>query len=283
MGRTIDQAGTSRYVKADGITLHYHDIGEGPVVVWVHGGGLGANSWGNYAANLPAFVDNYRNLLFDMPSYGKSDKVRIDEPVLRFNARKIVAALDELGVEKARFIGNSMGGGTTTAIAVDHPERVERLVLMGSVGIARHFLTASGELPAGVPLIKEMFASPDIDRGMLEKFLKVMCYDHSLITEELLDARLASARQHKQELEALGGAFPIFDDLEPDLGRITAPTLLLWAREDNFVTPEAAVALQRGIADATLVLVPSCGHWIQYERRELFNKLVTEFFRGELA
>lgn len=279
---TVSESGSSRFVKADGMTLHFNEVGEGAPVVWIHGGGPGASSWGNFQANMAQFGQGYRNLLFDMPGYGKSDKVAIEEPVLNFNARQIAAALEELGIEKAHFVGNSLGGGTSCRVAIDYPDKVDRLVLMGAAGMMQHSATPTGEMPPGIAVLMEMFGGT-IDRDLISRFVTLMCYDKNLVTNEMIEGRLAAALKHHQELVAAGAnSAPNLQDLGPDVHRVQSPTLLIWGREDNFVTVEAGVAYARGIQDARLVVVPRCGHWVQYERLELFNGLVSSFFRGEL-
>jgi pimeloyl-ACP methyl ester carboxylesterase len=279
---TLTEGLTGNYVEADGITLHYNEVGEGTPLVWIHGGGPGANSWSNFAANLPDFPGGYRHLLFDMPGYGKSEKVAIGERLFAYNARRIVAALRRLGVERAHFVGNSMGGGTSARIAIDHPEMVERLVLTGAAGMLAHSHTSAGELPDGLKVLMELFDG-DITPERIERFARLMCYDQALVTPELLRVRLEGAREHNRALrEADAVSRPNLEDLEPDLGAIGCPTLLVWGREDNFVPVRAGLAYQHGIPDARLVVLPRCGHWVQYEKLTLFNSLVAQFLTGEM-
>lgn len=282
MTAVLSERSTTRFVEADGMTLRYNEVGEGTPLVWIHGGGPGATSWGNFSANLPDFPPGYRHLLFDMPGYGASDKVRIEQNVFAFNARQIATALGRLGVQRAHFIGNSMGGGTSARIAMAYPELVDRLVLMGAAGMMQHSLTPEGELPPGLQVLMEMFDG-EVTPELIERFARLMCFDQALVTPELLQMRLSGARDHMDQLRAADAVQrPQLEDLEPDLGLVGCPSLLIWGREDHFVPVEAGVAYERGIADARLVVLPRCGHWVQYERLELFNTLVTMFFAGEL-
>ena len=107
--QTLTEESTSRFVQAGDIKLHYNEAGTGEALIMLHGGGPGASGWSNFRTNIGAFSDKYRTMLLDMPQYGKSDPVVIDGDATRYNAQAIKAMFDELGIEKAHFIGNSFG------------------------------------------------------------------------------------------------------------------------------------------------------------------------------
>src|SRR5215218_9919409 len=125
----VDEATTSRFVQAGGVRLHYHDVGSGEHVIMLHGAGPGASSWSNFSRNVDAFARNHRALLVDMPQYGKSDKVVIEGGRLTYTARVLRDMLDVLGIQRAHFVGNSMGGQAAIKLAIDAPERVDKLVV----------------------------------------------------------------------------------------------------------------------------------------------------------
>src|SRR5262245_22079454 len=129
---------TSRTAKAAGLTLHYHEAGpaEAPVVIMLHGGGPGASGWSNFGANLPVFAGQFRTLLVDQPCFGRSDKPELDGDYFSFSAAAVAGLMDELGIGKAHFIGNSLGGGTAVRMALNHPDKVAKLVLMGPGGVS---------------------------------------------------------------------------------------------------------------------------------------------------
>lgn len=136
----IDHDSTSRTVKAGGLTLHYHEAGPAdagaPVVIMLHGGGPGASGWSNFGGNLPVFAEHFRTLLVDQPCFGASDKPELDKDFFSFSADAVAALMDELGISRAHFIGNSLGGGTSTRMALNHPDKVDKLLLMGPGGIS---------------------------------------------------------------------------------------------------------------------------------------------------
>ena len=125
---------TSRVAKAGDLQLHYHEAGTGAPLVLLHGGGPGASAWRNWKQNLPALAGHFRVLAVDQPGYGRSDKPLVRGGMWEFYARAVRDLLDELGIERTHFVGNSLGGGTTLKFALDHPERTDRLVLMGPAG-----------------------------------------------------------------------------------------------------------------------------------------------------
>src|SRR5205085_10054779 len=115
----IDETSTSRFVQAGGVRMHYNEVGSGPPVIMLHGTGPGASSWSNFARNVEAFASSFRALLVDMPQYGKSDKVVIEGGRLTYTANVLKDMLDALGIGKAHFVGNSMGGQVAMKLAID--------------------------------------------------------------------------------------------------------------------------------------------------------------------
>ena len=105
----------SQYVEADGVTYHYHDVGEGAPTIFLHGGGPGCTGWSDFGPVAPYFSQDRRCVIVDILQYGKSEKCLISGPMWDFHAAKTVALMDALGIEKADFICNSWGG--TIALA----------------------------------------------------------------------------------------------------------------------------------------------------------------------
>ena len=122
---------TGKYAQVGNIRLHYHEAGEGEPLLMLHGGGPGAGGWSNFSRNIGPFAGKYRTLLLDQPGFAKSDKPAMSGALGETFARIIKDFLDVLGIEKAHFLGNSMGGLVSTKFALLFPERAGRLVLMG--------------------------------------------------------------------------------------------------------------------------------------------------------
>lgn len=123
-----------RIIKANGVDVSFLDEGSGSALVMLHGSGPGASGWSNYSRNITAFSKHYRVICPDLPGFGASEVKPIDGPIPGFWADIIAALLDELGIPKAHFIGNSMGGMVALKIALERPTLVDKLILMGPGG-----------------------------------------------------------------------------------------------------------------------------------------------------
>ncbi|MEU8527628.1 4,5:9,10-diseco-3-hydroxy-5,9,17-trioxoandrosta-1(10),2-diene-4-oate hydrolase [Streptomyces sp. NPDC048629] len=283
---SLDYANTSRTAKtAAGLTLHYHEAGpaDAPVVIMLHGGGPGASAWSNFGANLPVFAEHFRTLLIDQPCFGRSDKPELDRDYFSFSAAAVAGLLGELGIEKAHFIGNSLGGGTAVRIALDHQHVVDKLLLMGPGGISVNLFSA--DPTAGIKQLFAFNSAPEPTRELMRAFLLTMAYDPAIVTDAFVeerytqavdpDARLGSAR--------MGAAFanPAWQQdtmLWREAHRITRPTLLTWGREDRVNPLDGALLALKAIPDARLHVFPHCGHWAQTEAFDAFNRLALDFF-----
>jgi len=265
-----------RLVDAGEIRLNLVETGAGEPLVWLHGAGPGATGISNFRGNLPAFA-GHRNLVFDLPRFGKSDKPVLSlergEMFAPYAAEAIAHALDGIGIERCSLIGNSMGGATAIRFAAEHPEKVNRLVLMAAAGTVP--ADWDGGFPEGLLKIVEWMHSGPSEQ-LVREFAALQVHDPDTITEEMIEERLKGAADPEivstnRETNALPG------DLNPDLARVTAPTLLLWGREDRFIPLEWGLNALRHIPDAEMRILPRCGHWVQFEKREQFNQIVKDF------
>ncbi|MFD8634210.1 4,5:9,10-diseco-3-hydroxy-5,9,17-trioxoandrosta-1(10),2-diene-4-oate hydrolase [Streptomyces sp. NPDC059533] len=279
----ITYESTSRTAKAGGLTLHYHEAGprSGPVLILLHGGGPGASAWSNFGRNLPHFAEDFRTLLVDQPCFGKSDKPEPDKDFFSFAADAIAALMDELGIEKAHFIGNSLGGGTATRMALDHPHKVDKLLLMGPGGISLNLFSA--DPTEGIKRLFEFSGSAEPTRAQMRAFLTTLVYDPAIVTDELVEERYTQATDPEAALgnARMGAAFakwPQGTQLWREAHRITCPVLLTWGREDRVNPIDGAFVALKAIPDARLHVFPHCGHWAQTEAAAEFNRLATDFF-----
>ncbi|WP_405981176.1 4,5:9,10-diseco-3-hydroxy-5,9,17-trioxoandrosta-1(10),2-diene-4-oate hydrolase [Streptomyces sp. NBC_00158] len=274
---------TSRFVRAGGLTLHLHEAGppDAPALIMLHGGGPGASGWSNFGANLPHFAGRFRTLLVDQPCYGRSDKSEPDRHYFAHSARATVALMDELGIERAHFIGNSLGGGTAARIALDHPGRVAKLLLMGPGGISLNLFSA--DPTEGIRRLTEFAAAPEPSRAQMRTFLTTLAHDPAVVTDALVEERYAratdpEARLGNARMAASFAKWPEATMLWRDAHRITCPVLLTWGREDRVNPVDGALLALKAIPDARLHVFPRCGHWAQTEAADEFNRLATAFF-----
>src|ERR1700723_996284 len=131
----ISEASTSKYAMAGDVKIHYNEVGTGPVLICIHGAGPGASSWSNFAGNVEAFAAEHRVLLVDMPEYGKSAKIHIGFPKLTNLAKIMRDFMDALNIDRADIGGNSFGGQVALKMAIDYPERVGHIVMIGSAPV----------------------------------------------------------------------------------------------------------------------------------------------------
>lgn len=269
---SVTEAGTSKYVQAGQIRIHYNEAGTGPVALMLHGGGPGASGWSNFQRNIGPLSESYRVILVDLPGFGKSDSVVINEPRSQFNARILSELLDALQIEKASLIGNSMGGATALNFATDYPDRIDKLVVMGSAGAGQSLFVPTPT--EGIKVLNQVFDNPTAE-GM-RRLIQLMVYDASFLTEELLQQRLQAAL-NPQHLEARKKSATVQRDLSRDLSKVKTRTLIIWGRDDRVVPLDGSLRLLWGIPDVELHIFGRCGHWAQFEHAEEFNRLVIDF------
>lgn len=271
-------APTSKFAQAGAVKIHYVEAGTGDPVVCIHGGGPGASGWSNFKQNLPGLAEHFHVMLVDLPQFGKSDKPVIEGGRLAFWARAMRDFLHDLGIEKATFIGNSMGGGTSLKTAIDHPDKVDRLVLMGSAGHSTSLFTPTPT--EGIKELRSYYDAPSPER--MRALINLFVYDQSRVTDDLVQERYESSVApdlldlHERE-RASGARAAGAEVLTGDLGKVRAKTLIVWGADDRFVPLDHALAFLRGIKGARLHVFSECGHWAQVEHAEEFNRLVIDF------
>jgi len=268
----------STFVQAGGVRLHYNDIGAGSAVVCLHGGGPGASGWSNFNQNVPALSAKYRLVLVDMPQFGRSEKVVIQEGRLTYVARVLKDFLDRLGIAKAHFIGNSMGAQTALKFAIDYPDRIDRLVALGNGAVTQTVLTPRPT--EGVKLIQAFYKGAGPTREKLRRLIETLVYDSSFLTDALLEQRFAAAND--PETVALWSKNPPpNEDIGALLGKVACRTLLIWGIEDRFSPIEGGLALLKRLKDARLHVFAQCGHWAQVEKAREFDRLVLDFLGSD--
>jgi 2-hydroxy-6-oxonona-2,4-dienedioate hydrolase len=260
--------------------IHYNDIGEGEVVVMLHGSGPGASGWSNFHRNIDALANaGYRVVLVDSPGWSKSDPIVLEAGTSRTasNAAAVAGVLDAIGAKKAHLVGNSMGGASALHFAVDYPERLGKLVVMGG-GAARQSLFVP-QPAEGIKLINQLYHQPTMEN--LKRMLNVFVYDPSKLTPELVEARFENMMKRRDHLENFVASLknnPVpRDELSARIGSITSPALVIWGRDDRFVPLDAGLRIVWTLQDAQMHIFSQCGHWAQWEHADKFNRLVLSF------
>jgi pimeloyl-ACP methyl ester carboxylesterase len=263
------------YVDVGGVSTHYHDVGEGPPVVLLHGSGPGVSAWANWQHAIPALAETHRVLALDSVGFGataRPDDVRYS---LRTWTDHVWGFLDALGLGQVSLIGNSLGGRISLQMAEDDQSRLDRIVLMGAPGVGM-------TLTDGLKALRSYEPSPDAMRDLLRTYFAV---DPTLISDELVRIRYeASAAPGAHEAYHLmffhpdhaGGELAI---TEEQVRGVTRPVLLVHGREDQIVPADVAWRMLHLLPDADLHVFARCGHWTQIERADDFNRVVAEFLR----
>lgn len=267
---------------ANGERISYHEAGDGPdVLVLLHGSGPGVSAWSNFGANLPVLSQQFRTVMPDLPGFGQSDLPTLDDVYSRIAAHRIIELASGLGLARVHLLGNSMGGNIAAEIALAAPELVGRMVLMGPGGLAVNlFLPSESE---GARRLFEFLDAPS--REAMVAWLRTMVHDHQMITDEMVDERMANAAA-PGAIEAAKAIFATFFEprtpqhhvpLWQRAAQITTPTLITWGRDDLMLPYESAHFAFRQLPDAELHAFARCGHWAQVERKDDFERLVLDF------
>lgn len=276
---------SSRVVTVEQRQIFLLECGTGPAVLMLHGGGPGASGLSNYARNVGALSRHFRLLVPDMPGYGQSTKGLDQADPFGDLARSMVGLLDALGVAQAHVIGNSLGGACGLRMALDQPERVDRLVLMGPGGVN----TTRGLPTAGLRRLLGYYTGEGPTREKLRRFIcEDLVFDGAQVPESVIDARYEAsidpevmARPPLQRPKGIPKFSRIDFTRDIRLRTCQTPTLLLWGREDRVNRPSGAVALQRRMPHCDLHLFSRTGHWVQWERAHEFNAVATAFLRQD--
>jgi 2-hydroxy-6-oxonona-2,4-dienedioate hydrolase len=283
----IIQESTSRFVQVTegplkDFRIHYNDAGTGEAVVMLHGSGPGASGWSNFHRNVESFVKaGYRVLLVDSPGWSESDPIVVESGSrVVHNAAAVKGVLDSVGIEKAHLIGNSMGGTSAMQFALDFPDRINKLIVMGGGGTGQSMFVPMP--PEGIKLISALYRQPSFEN--LKRMLDVFVYDTSALTEDLIQGRLKSMMIHEDHLRnfvqsADTNPRHLAIDLTSRLAEIQASTLITWGRDDRFMPLDSGLRLLWSLPNAQLHVFSKCGHWAQWEHAEKFNRLVIEFLK----
>lgn len=279
---TIDHDKTLREVTTSRGVLRYHEAGDGPPLLLLHGSGPGVTGWRNYRGNLAFFAQHFRCLVLEFPGFGVSDDFG-GHPMLDAQG-SVVAFVDALGLDRVDVIGNSMGGGAGINFAINHGDRIGKLVTIGGIGV-NIFSPGPSE---GIRLLQEFTEEPS--RRRLVDWLHSMVYDPDLVTEELIEERwtLATDPDTLTAARRMYGkaAFAVMMDMMRNadlplpwalMHKVKAPTLLTWGRDDRVSPLDMALVPMRTIPDAELHVFPNCGHWVMIEAKTAFEQTALGF------
>ena len=274
MSATPSNPEIGQSITAAGIRTNYHDSGgAGAPVLLIHGSGPGVSAWANWRLVMPALAQQARVIAPDMVGFGYTE--RPQDFVYNMDAwvRQAVGLLDALGIERTDLVGNSFGGGLSLALAIAHPERVRRLVLMGSAGVSFPLTEGLDAVWGYTPSVENMRAIMDyfaFDQGLMSDDLARLRFEASIRPgfQESFAAMFPAPRQ--RWIEALASA-------EADIRALPHQALVIHGREDRVIPLSTSLTLSSWIQRSQLHVYGQCGHWTQIEHAARFARLVGDF------
>lgn len=271
----LNYESTSRFVQAGAIKLHYHEAGNGPVLLCIHGGAPGAFGWGNLGRNMESLAKYFRVIVVDLPGYGQSDKPKQQHGRNAMYARCIVDMMDALSIDRAHILGMATGGAVAIRIAVENPELVNKLILVSSAGGHTMF----SRRPK-VSASQIYYGGDGPSKQKMHDYLSQLVFAPDSITEEIVNERYEASIDPEFADTAPEGRTSVRhtpEDLWKRLEEIQAETLIVWGRENQAQPFENAIFMFSQIKQAQLHIFGNCGLWVPYERMNEFNDLVINF------
>lgn len=251
---------------------YFFEVGEGDPLILIHGGGAGADGWSNWASSLPHFDKRMRTFVVDMVGFGRSDKPDPSQFTYSQDARnrQLIHFIEALGLTKVNLIGNSMGGATALGVALERPDLVANLVLMGAAGLDSQM---SPELASimnydftleGMRRIGDALTNPNY--VMSEEQLRYR-YELSLDpdAQAAYTATMAWVRENG------------FGYTAEQIAQVKTRTLVFHGKDDKVVPLTDAFKFLGLLDNSTGYLMPNCGHWVMNEYPEAFSKIVLDF------
>jgi 4,5:9,10-diseco-3-hydroxy-5,9,17-trioxoandrosta-1(10),2-diene-4-oate hydrolase len=271
-------------VTIDGVNVHYVQAGEGPVVLLLHGVGTSLVTW---CRNIQPLADaGFTVIAPDLPGHGDSDKPRRLRYDPAAGAGLIGQFLTALNVDRASLVGNSAGGLVAALFSLEHPQKIDRLVLVAPGGMGRQ---VSGFLRLiSLPFVGEVIYRPWLFRLMglnRRLFYRPLLFPSEVSTEmDRVRALPGSARAALSSIRS-SVDYRGFREEQLVLHRLpglTVPLLTVWGENDRLIPVSQAESLRETVPQGMVRTIPQCGHWPQMEKADEFNVLVTRFLEGAL-
>ena len=267
------------------ITVAYIDEGQGDdVLLLIHGLGTNAKSW---IKNIPALSKEYRVIAVDLPGYGKSEKGNYKYS-MSFYAQVLTEMLDVLGIEKATFVGHSMGGQIAMVTALTYPDMVDKLVLVDPAGFER-FTEGEGDWMTAAYTIELVRDTPirNIDVNLKMNFYDPP-EDAAFFVTDRIQIRGAKGFEDYCYAVTRNVTGMIDEPVWGKLDQIKQKTLIFFGEEDGLIpnpylhggrTECIAKIGKDEIPNNKLVMIPECGHMSQFEKFDVVNKEIIDFMK----
>lgn len=264
-------------VQVGDLDIHFHSHGPeaGDVVVFVHGSGPGASGYSNFKKNIDAFTAAGKRVIIpDLPGFGYSSKPTNRDYTTEFFSTHLVGLLDAISVPRFALVGNSLGGAVSIRVALDHPDRVSKLILMAPGGIEE--LETYLAMPAMAKMINN-FVDGKLDRDGLRHVLETLVYDPRHVTDALVSERWAILEQQPPDVLARMKV----PNMEAELSGIQCPVLSFWGVDDELLPASGGGKITRACKPSRHIELAECGHWVMVEHTRLFNAACLDFLEHD--
>ena len=268
-----------KYIDVKGVKTHYHEDGQGEVILLIHGSGPGVSAWANWRLVFPILSQHFHLYAPDVVGFGYTDRPEGINYSIDVWADQMIDFVETIGETKISIIGNSFGGAIALHIAKKRPDLIKRLILMGSMGIDHQISDGLDQVWGYTPSFENM-----------KDLIKLFTFDQSIAeNDDLVEMRFKSSMQEGFQ-ESFSSMFP-----EPrqqhvsamalsieQLGKINFPVLLIHGRDDRVIPlQDTSYKLALALPNAQLHVFPECGHWVQIEKTKEFAGQVIEFLKEE--
>lgn len=255
---------------AEGELTHYHELGEGTPILFLHGSGTGVTAAANWWLNLPQLSEHGRCIAIDSIGYGQTIAADNVEYGIKEWVRHAVRVLDALGIEKTWIVGNSLGGWLAFQFALDYPERLLGIVSMGT---------------GGAKLTKALkgHSNPNLSEEGIRETLELFVVNKDLVTDDLVKLRYQSALNDTATdrlKEVVAARDRDRTELPLDferLAKLDIPVLLIHGMQDHVIPVSRTWEILNTIPHADAHVFSQCGHWSQVERADEFNEVVSSY------
>lgn len=250
-----------------GYKMHYHDIGEGLPVVFLHGSGQGASGYSNFKQNAQAFVDaGYRVLLPDLIGFGRSSKPDDERYTADFHLSTLKQLFQHLGLRSVVLVGNSLGGALALHYAHRYKDQVSKLILLAPGGLED--TEAYRKMPGIQAVYRLAYKGEPVTLESMTEVLKLQLYDPSQLKAETIQERLAVA---KEQPRAVWTTMEV-GSVRAHLASMNQPILCFWGAQDQFLPVSGAQILASEAPYVRSLVISRCGHWVMREYPDMFNR-----------
>ncbi len=257
----------------NGLKLHYLEQGQGPIVIWLHGSGPGASGFSNFKGNYPEFADaGYRNIVLDLPGFGRSDKPDDVNYDLAFFVTALNGFINALDLPKVTLLGNSLGGAIALGQALDYPDTVERLILMAPGGVEERETYFQME---GIVRMVEVYSRGPMGVDQMREVMSLQLFDSAVLSDDILAERAAVAVTQPANLFST----MMVPNMTERLGELNCPVLGFWGTNDKFNPHQGMHKILNNVPTARFIMLNRCGHWVQVEHQRLFNSSCIDFLQ----